>query len=64
MKFYIHLKFKKGELYSPDSLIDVPQKCNEYFSQENLEEWGNKDYEYGTLMCVKSFSVKFTIEDF
>ena len=59
----IVLKYKKGELYSPDSLNDLPQRTNEYFSQEGLEEWGHPDYEYGTCRCVKSFQITVIIKE-
>ena len=55
-------RFKKGELYSPDSLSNLPKECNQYFTQEGLEEWGHKDYEYGTQRCIKSFVITINIK--
>jgi hypothetical protein len=57
------LTYKKGKLYSPDSIDELPKECNPYFSQEGLEEWGHDDYEYGTCKCVKSFQITMTIKE-
>lgn len=57
------LKYKKGELYSPDSMDDLPKETNKYFSQDGLEEWGHEDYEYGTCKCIKSFQITITIKE-
>jgi hypothetical protein len=55
--------YKKNKLYSPDQLCDLPRECNQYFTQDGLEEWGNDEYEFGTLMCIKSFKIKIEITE-
>ena len=57
------LNFKKDELYSPDSMEDLPKATNVYFSQDGLEEWGHPEYEYGTCRCIKSFRITVTIKE-
>ena len=56
-------KYKKGNLYSPDSLEDLPKECNRYFTQEGFEQWNHPDYEYGTLRCLNSFKITITIKE-
>lgn len=55
------LKFKEGEIYSPDSVEDLPKDCNQYFSDEEFQFWG-KEHEYGTVRCIKSFSIEWKIK--
>jgi hypothetical protein len=57
------ISYKKDKLYSPDSLDYLPKECNKYFTQDGLEEWGNSEYEYGTLKCIKSFKITISITE-
>ena len=56
------IKFKKGKIYSPDSVSDLPTDCNKYFSDEEFQEWGN-EHEYGTVRCIKSFEIEYKIKE-
>ncbi|WNH10031.1 hypothetical protein [Thalassobellus suaedae] len=57
------ITYKKGKLYAPDNLDELPKDCNQYFTQDELEEWGKTEYEYGTLKCIKSFSITIIIKE-
>lgn len=57
------LKYKKGEIYSPDSIDDLPKDCNKYFSDEDFQEWCKSEYEYGTVLCIKSFEIEWKIKE-
>lgn len=57
------IKFKKGEIYSPDSVDDLPKDCNKYFSDDEFQEWGKIEYEYGTVRCIKSFEIEWKIKE-
>ncbi len=54
-------KYIKGEVYSPDAVECLPKECNEYFSDEEFQEWNKKEFEYGSVRCLKSFKIKWTI---
>lgn len=68
--------YKEGEIYSPDDIDQLPKECNKFL--EKLEEYdesighviGCSDiiykghrYEYGSVMCIKSFNVEIIIKE-
>ncbi len=56
------LTFKKGDIYIPDHVEDLPKDCNKYFSDDDFQEWKG-EYEYGSLRCLKSFEIEWKIKE-
>lgn len=57
------LKFKKDKVYNPDSVADLPKECNKYFSDEEFQEWGKLEFEYGSVRCLQSFEITWNIKE-
>lgn len=54
-------KYTKGDIYSPDAIELMPRYCNKYF--EVIEESHGKEYEQGTVRCLKSFEITIKIKE-
>ena len=55
------LRYKKGELYPPDAVADLPTACNQFFSDQEFQvHFG--EHEYGTVRCIESFTIEWTIK--
>ena len=34
-----------------------------FFSDEEFQEWGKIEYEYGTVRCIQSFEIEWKIKE-
>lgn len=54
-------EFKKGKVYSVDAMEDVPKWAfPDYFDQD--VELDTEEYESGSALCSKSFTMTITIQ--
>ena len=59
LDFAEEIEYKKGKLYSPDEVNELPQSCNKYF--EDYELSFGKQHEMGTVKCIRGFKISVKV---